>query len=310
LWIGNNPSMLIKNEILLEFERLSCLFLKRFNKCKSFFSENSVHDLRVSIRKLSALCYALNVFSDSPYLLSISKEIKKYLKLLNPLRDTQVQILAVQNMFFSYPLLIDFYKYLLNLEKELIAKINKNLQKINLDFFESQILFLKIDLKKIHFENFDIQKIIKLKSDIFFDITVYFEDINKILINSTNIKQEEKKLNNFVDSFEIKNEWTEILGKLHKLRLSFKRYRYLSEIIKNVTNSDSQILKNMQGIQDQLGEIQDSQVFLNSIRDFYKNSNTIYNYRLNKVFKDLIKKQNQSVINFFNNKEELLSLNY
>ena len=302
--------MLIKNEILLEFERLSCLFLKRFNKCKSFFSENSVHDLRVSIRKLSALCYALNVFSDSPYLLSISKEIKKYLKLLNPLRDTQVQILAVQNMFFSYPLLIDFYKYLLNLEKELIAKINKNLQKINLDFFESQILFLKIDLKKIHFENFDIQKIIKLKSDIFFDITVYFEDINKILINSTNIKQEEKKLNNFVDSFEIKNEWTEILGKLHKLRLSFKRYRYLSEIIKNVTNSDSQILKNMQGIQDQLGEIQDSQVFLNSIRDFYKNSNTIYNYRLNKVFKDLIKKQNQSVINFFNNKEELLSLNY
>ncbi len=302
--------MLIKNEILLEFERLSCLFLKRFNKCKSFFSEDSVHDLRVSIRKLAALCYALKVFSDSPYLLSISKEIKKHLKLLNPLRDTQVQILAVQNMFFSYPLLIDFYKYLLNLEKELIAKINKNLQKINLDFFESLVLFLKIDLKKIHLENFDFQKIIKLKSDIFFDITEYFEDINKILLNSPNMKIEEKKINNFVDSFEIKKEWTEILGKIHKLRLNFKRYRYLSEIIKNVTNSDSQILKKMQGIQDQLGEIQDSQVFLNSIRTFYKNSNTIYNYRLNKVFKDLIKKQNQSVINFFNNKEELLSLNY
>ncbi len=302
--------MLIKSEILLEFERLSYLFLKRFNKCKSFFSENSVHDLRVSIRKLSALCYALKVFSDSPYLLSISKEIKKHLKLLNPLRDTQVQILAVQNMFFSYPLLIDFYKYLLNLEKELIAKINKNLQKINLDFFEYLVLFLKIDLKKIHFENFDIQKIIELKSDIFFEITDYFEGISKILLNSPNIKQEEKKFNNFVDSFEIKKEWTEILGKIHKLRLNFKRYRYLSEIIKNVTNSDSQILKKMQGIQDQLGEIQDSQVFLNSIRNFYKNSNTIYNYRLNKVFKDLIKKQNQSVINFFNNKEELLSLNY
>lgn len=302
--------MLIKNEILKEFERLANLFSKRFIKCKSFFSENSVHDLRVSIRKLTALLYALNVFSDSPYFLSISKEIKKHLKLLNPLRDTQVQILAVQNMFYTYPFLIDFYKFLLNNEKELIYNINKKLLKINLDFFESQVLFLKIDLKKVHFECYDFDKLIKIKSEAFNHIINYFDDINKLLSDSSILKIEEIRINKILNSFNLENERSDILGKLHRLRLYFKRYRYISEIINNVISSNSQNIKKMQGIQDKLGEIQDSQIFLNSLNSYYKNSNTIYNYRINKVIKNLIAKQNQLVIDFCNDKEALLSLNY
>lgn len=302
--------MLIKNEILKEFERLANLFSKRFIKCKSFFSENSVHDLRVSIRKLSSHLFALNVFSDSTYLLSISNEIKKQLKLLNPLRDTQVQILALQNMFYTYPFLIDFYKFLLNNEKELIYKINKKLLKINLDFFESQVLFLKIDLKKVSFECFELDKLIEIKSESFNYIIDYFDDINMLLLESNVLKNEGKRINNIINSFNLENEWSEILGKLHKLRLYFKKYRYISEIINNVSISNSQTIKKMQGIQDALGEIQDSQIFLKSLNSYFKKSNTIYNYRINKVIKNLIAKQKQIVIDFCNDKEALLSLNY
>jgi CHAD domain-containing protein len=66
----------------------------------------------------------------------------------------------------------------------------------------------------------------------------------------------------------------------------------------------------MQGIQDALGEIQDSQIFLKSLNSYFKKSNTIYNYRINKVIKNLIAKQKQIVIDFCNDKEALLSLNY
>src|ERR1043166_4272584 len=73
-------------------------YCKAYKRCRKKFSENSVHVLRVEIRRMmSALSLVAAVVPHDP-VLDAECELKAHLKALSRLRDTQVQIQAVAEM--------------------------------------------------------------------------------------------------------------------------------------------------------------------------------------------------------------------
>jgi CHAD domain-containing protein len=93
------------------------------------------------------------------------------------------------------------------------------------------------------------------------------------------------KENSKVDNDKIKAKATKQLNKLiektqlqsiddasdtHKIRIEFKKYRYIVEILAYIENIDQAKIERMKRYQDVLGEIQDYEVLINGIKKFYK----------------------------------------
>ena len=61
---------------------------------------------------------------------------------------------------------------------------------------------------------------------------------------------------------------------IHKIRKSFKRFRYLIEILTVVKSVDKEILEKLKEFQDKLGEIQDYNMLIYGIRKFNQKNNS------------------------------------
>ena len=57
-----------------------------------------------------------------------ASDIKNQLKVLSPLRDTQVQVLRVQNWVYSFSELYKYYHYLIDFESRLIPELRKKVE--------------------------------------------------------------------------------------------------------------------------------------------------------------------------------------
>ena len=57
---------------------------------------------------------------------------------------------------------------------------------------------------------------------------------------------------------------------IHSIRVDFKKYRYLVEVLKYIENIDEKKLEEMKHYQDVLGEIHDYEVLIKGIKKYYK----------------------------------------
>lgn len=111
----NTPSL---DALLSVFDQRVERFWQELARCQQGFSEESVHDLRVSIRRLLAL---LDLLDSVPNLVRVGKlrrRLKAQLTSLGALRDTQVMQLAAQSL--PAPLVGQqaFTSYLMGLEQQ------------------------------------------------------------------------------------------------------------------------------------------------------------------------------------------------
>ena len=60
------------------------------------------------------------------------------------------------------------------------------------------------------------------------------------------------------------------LIEIHKIRIEFKKYRYLVEVLNYIENIVEQKLEEMKHYQDVLGEIHDYDVLIKGIKKYYK----------------------------------------
>lgn len=81
-------------------------------------------------------------------------------------------------------------------------------------------------------------------------------------------KKADKSLNKLVKRIELQP----ILAAqdIHKIRIGFKKFRYLVEILSYIEITDETKLEKMKLYQDKLGEIQDYEVLIKGITKFYK----------------------------------------
>lgn len=81
---------------------------------------------------------------------------------------------------------------------------------------------------------------------------------------------------------------------IHAIRIDFKKYRYLVEVLKYIENIDEDKLNDMKHYQDILGDIHDYDVLMNGIKTYYKKE------KLNNQVKiDVIEKEQYTLIEKF-----------
>ena len=105
-------------------------YRKAIVRCRNHFSKTSVHEVRVSIRRLVATLELLLNFKEIRELKRTRNEIEKQLKWLSPLRDIQVQR-GCLHAFLAKGFNLDTYlKHLDKREAKLIRRLRKKLGKL------------------------------------------------------------------------------------------------------------------------------------------------------------------------------------
>ena len=104
-------------------------FMRLLKKTQDDPSEKLVHDLRVAARRLMATLDIVDSITADTHLDLIRNRLRRWLRVSNPLRDTQVQVLLVRELLPAYPILEPFLTVLLLREKMVVKRILRTVKK-------------------------------------------------------------------------------------------------------------------------------------------------------------------------------------
>lgn len=110
-WLRNNQ------------DRYWQLYRKRLKQCQRCATEDAVHDLRTSTRRVLSLIELLQHIEHQASLQSLRKAFKTQLDDLDALRDTQVMRLEISGLIRELPALSDFLHHLHVEEQRLLMAI-------------------------------------------------------------------------------------------------------------------------------------------------------------------------------------------
>ena len=93
-------------------------------------TEESIHDLRVAMRRLAATIDILRMVVPDQQLDQARRALRKHLKSFNELRDVHVQILTVSGMVRKFPILRPYLAELRRRERALVGHMRRRVGKI------------------------------------------------------------------------------------------------------------------------------------------------------------------------------------
>ncbi|WAR45666.1 CHAD domain-containing protein [Methylomonas rapida] len=117
--------------LLHALDSLWTKYQKRLTDCHHRPTEEAVHKLRISTRRLLALIELLKTLSPHPSLQKLRKNLKTQLDAFDELRDTQVMLLEITAKQDSLPDLLPFFRQLQLNEQWLLAQTPARLQAID-----------------------------------------------------------------------------------------------------------------------------------------------------------------------------------
>ncbi|NHH97432.1 hypothetical protein DYY66_1908 [Candidatus Nitrosotalea sp. FS] len=220
------------------FEKILNDFCQKLDKYTTEPNDENIHDIRVSIRRLEAIYRVL------PKSVRKQGDISEYVKQAKQLFKVNAEIrdfdIICSNMESKYTdKTTDLVLGLKTSRVEHIKNANKLALKISL---ANRPKICKSDLRKSKLE----KRYLKVLDEIMLDIQK----------NAIIALGDEKKID-----------------ELHMLRKDFKRLRYSLEIASD-KKMTAGILKDLKNIQDILGEIHDSDIIINHLRNTKQKSYT------------------------------------
>jgi len=255
-------------------------YVMQYNSLVVEFAEEPVHDFRVGIRRVTSLLMLIEELDHFHYSKLIKKQLKFQIKSFNKLRDTQVQIINIKNMLDKYPDLSYFVGFLEQKEKDLIIEAKETVSKIDLDEIYGFLILLKIELTN---------KFLKNK----FNVQTLFDSAHLSFL-------EVVKCKNMV---EPENPST-----IHKVRLNFKKFRYIMEILREHFGYDKDYFITMKKFQTTMGEIQDNLVLLPIIQEFAEKQQVIPNSQFSTAIEEILSQRQLLIKRFISNSGILLTL--
>lgn len=207
--------------------------------CQSEFSEEAVHDLRVAVRRLLSLLILLRVVMHDPRIKKMRRALKDQLDELDDLRDVQVMLADASENINSIPVLQPFLESLQKREKKLLRKARKEIMSL---------------------------KIARLSKRI--------QKLGKMLASSELPDLEITLFSAIDEAYAVVNQRYELVdagqpATIHRLRVAFKKLRYMIEIIHPILRgSSTEYLKRLHDYQTAMGDIQDLEVTLHELADF------------------------------------------
>ncbi len=248
-------------------------YIIKFNECNDKFCEIAVHDIRVRIRRFLTLLSLVRFITNLSVTSEISMLLKDQFKTFNPLRDVQVQILKVQQIVYNQPVLYGYYHHLINCEEGYIPLLKQGLMEFDILFFEKLVNDLKSGLDKFYNEN---------NPDIIRPQDIACQRYTAV-INRFNLSQREN------------------VRSIHKTRLSFKKFRYIMEIIQPITNMSPEEFMDLGNFQTFLGDIQDLTVFSNKIKIFAQIQKKVSEIMFEPIVNELLSEREKKIDEFYSN---------
>lgn len=226
-------------------------FRKELRRSRATFSEKSIHDARVALRRLVSTLEVTKKTVPGARIKKLKRRLTKYLKSFSDLRDVQVQILTVKNLLLLYPESQPFYDFILKQEKRLIKTNRKMIDRIN------------------------VGKIMRV-----------VEDLRGVLVDRPGSDEaDEERLAGIIaivdKAFQKVVALKDLLDErhtatIHRMRVSFKKFRYKVEALKPLlTSVTDQHLLDMNSYQVMMGNIQDNEVLALGMRKFAARSSRL-----------------------------------
>lgn len=214
-------------------------------RCRTEFSNEAVHDLRASARRMLAFLQLLNYTSPRPRLQKLNRAFRDQLDEFDQLRDTQVILADLSETLQELPQLQEFYVYLQDVEKGLLKTLRKKLRVIDLFDVSKRIRRMHESLKTESDDNL-IVPILRTVDDAFLTTQQYQNWINPAQATT-----------------------------IHRVRIAFKAFRYMVEIIHPMLNDfPGENLERMHHYQSLMGEIQDVEVIMQALAEAPVRSST------------------------------------
>lgn len=105
-------------------------YLGELRRCRRHCSEEAVHDLRVATRRLISTLMLVEIVLPDPRLRRMRRRLKRLFDSLSPLRDTQVQLLALEPHLQRYPELETLITTLKVRERTLLKDVATRIRKL------------------------------------------------------------------------------------------------------------------------------------------------------------------------------------
>lgn len=246
-------------------------FRQALKRCRNQSSETSVHELRVSIRRLLSTLEVLRHIVPEGTLKKGRRSLRKMLSLLSPPRDAQICVQYLTELLPTYPELERPHRIATKQEEKLIRKAG-----IELGEIETNSLEKLIDRSRKTLAARSVRSGRDL-STLHHAIDTAFETVLK--------RRRE------IDR--------SIPVTIHRTRVAFKKFRYLIEMLQPVLEGvPVKQLRQMNNLQAQMGKIQDLEVVSAYLDDFAKEKKPPVSRSLLRIRQELVEQRARAVASF------------
>lgn len=220
------------------------LYCGQLRHCQKHPTEPAVHKLRVITRRLIAGLALLESVLPGARIEKARRPLKRYLKVLGSLRDSHVQLRLLRRFEAACPEVRDFRKRLEKKERTL-----------------TRIAARKIRHFKTRKLDHSLQSLTEALADEAHNSRGQKQMVTAALHSATKAFAEVRKLRQAIDPADP--------ATIHKLRLGFKKFRYLVESLSPwLTGFTARDLRALGQFQRRMGLIQDLEVLAQSVAAF------------------------------------------
>ena len=212
-------------------------------RARSEFAEEYVHDLRVAIRRLIAVMDMGRAVTRQKKLKKSRELLKSHLEAFDKLRDTQVQLVIAEEMQAELPEIAVYRDRLREREKQLVQRLQKRIKEFSSAGLAQQVNRLETALLT--------KDIAEAQAAIWTSVDVAYA---RVVYDQLAARADDA-------------------SSIHRVRLSFKKFRYRVESLAPVLfHAPEDLLRRLHDYQAAMGEIQDAEVGLHMLDDFIAHS--------------------------------------
>ena len=227
-------------ELLLDaLDKRGAAYREKLKLCRDEFSKDAVHDLRTSIRRLLAILDVVAFVTSASKIEKLSDRLKDQLDGISGLRDLQVMLDKVSEDMGTSPELEPLQDYLEKREKRKQRTDEKQIQQIRLGGINKRLLKIQNNIEVLSIDELD-HKLPQAVDEAYLTVLQRYSEIDPAQLVS-----------------------------IHRLRVGFKKFRYMVEAIYPcLPDFPEALLTRMHDYQTQMGDIHDTQVFLETVEEF------------------------------------------
>lgn len=232
--IRSQPSRLAEH-LAKTVRRTRHRYCKRLARCRDKVSQTAVHDVRVETRRVLVLLELLCRLGFFKSQNKLSQTVRKRLKAFGDLRDVQVELELLNPFWTQFPQAIGFKTVLERREEKLTSKLSAKIR-------EPKFASVNDDLKRVE-----------------------KQIARSAALGSVMLSEARAALGAVFQEVELLRE--QVRGddpaSIHQMRVAFKRFRYLNELLQPVLRGITDpLLARMKEYQQSAGAVQDLEVLI------------------------------------------------